>query len=31
MTRSEAEEAVARYGKGLDAATPDLVKAATGL
>ena len=30
MTRSEAEEAVARYGKGLDAATPDLVKAATG-
>jgi L-2,4-diaminobutyrate transaminase len=31
MSRSEAEEAVARYGKGLDAATPDLEKAAVGL
>jgi L-2,4-diaminobutyrate transaminase len=31
MSRSEAEEAVARYGKGLDAATPDLAKAAVGL
>jgi L-2,4-diaminobutyrate transaminase len=31
MSRSEAEEAVVRYGKGLDAATPDLAKAAVGL
>ena len=31
MSRLEAEEAVARYGKGLDAATPDLAKAALSL
>jgi L-2,4-diaminobutyrate transaminase len=31
MSRSEAEEAVARYSKGLDAPTPDLAKAAAGL
>jgi L-2,4-diaminobutyrate transaminase len=30
MTRSEAEEAVDRYGKALDAVTPDLAKLAAG-
>ena len=30
MTRSEAEEAVERYGKALDAVTPDLARLAGG-